>query len=115
MFIHEKVEHRGDKAHLDNLNKLVDARAAGEDGRPDEQLGEHAALRPHVDGRVVVRGPEDQLGCAVEPRADVGHVGLALDEGLGGPEVAQLQHLAHRIHQQVMGLDVSARNRHNWK
>ena len=68
--------------HLDDLDELVDARLAGEERHPQQQLGEHAADRPHVDAARVVGGAENELGRAVVPRADVRDVGLP-GEGWG--------------------------------
>mmetsp|Transcript_58256 Transcript_58256/g.102476 ORF Transcript_58256/g.102476 Transcript_58256/m.102476 type:complete len:215 (-) Transcript_58256:540-1184(-) len=97
---------------LDDLHQLVDTAAAGEDGRADQQLGEHAALRPHIDHRAVVRGPEDQLRRAVEAGADVRHIGLAFHKRLGGTEVAELEDLSDGVNQQVVRLDVSVADAH---
>ena len=83
--------------YLDYFHQLVDSRAAWEQRRAGEQLGEDTAEGPHVDGRGVLSGAEYQLGRSVEPRADVGHVGLALHEGLRRAEVAQLQDVSNRI------------------
>eukprot|EP00754_Rhynchopus_humris_P013920 Rhum_TRINITY_DN14356_c14_g1::Rhum_TRINITY_DN14356_c14_g1_i1::g.84606::m.84606 len=98
---------RGRAQHLDDLHQLVDARLSREQRLPDEQLGEDAAQRPHVDGGGVVRGTEDELRGTVIPRADVGHVGLSLHQLLGAAEVAQLQDTCGGVDKQVLGLDVA--------
>ena len=69
--------------YLDDFDQLVNARATREDRRANQQLREHTALRPDINGSVVVGGAEDQLGGTIEARADVGHIGLTFDEGLG--------------------------------
>lgn len=54
----------------------------------------------------VVGGPEDELGCAVVPRADVADVGLASDENLGRPEVAELEDAGSGVKEEILRLDV---------
>mmetsp|Transcript_15888 Transcript_15888/g.18402 ORF Transcript_15888/g.18402 Transcript_15888/m.18402 type:complete len:329 (-) Transcript_15888:80-1066(-) len=103
---HDLLFGRGSQ-HLDDLDELVDAGLAWEQRLAQQQLGDHAADAPHVDDRVVVGAAEDQLGRAVVARADVRHVGLALDQLLGRAEVAQLQDVRGRVHQQVLRLDVA--------
>lgn len=121
---------------LDDLHQLVHARIAREQRRSQQELSAHAPHRPDVDGRGVVRRPEDELGSAVvpvereggrviggmgegggggatrearrnAPRANVRHVGLARLQRLGRPKVAQLDGLRHRVEQQVLRLDVT--------
>ena len=58
-----------------------------------ERGGGWPTCRPDVDGGGVVGGAEDELGRAVVAGADVGDVGFALDELLGGAEVAELEHV----------------------
>ncbi len=50
---------------------------------------------------------EDQLGCPVVARADVGHIGLVLYQYLGAAKVAQLQHAGAGVEQKVLRLDVT--------
>lgn len=45
----------------------------------------------HTNLRCVVGGTEDQLRSSVVARADVGNVGLILDENFGGTEITELQ------------------------
>ena len=56
-------------------------------------------------GRVVC-GPKDEFRSPVVTRADVGNVGLPLDEVLGASKIAQLQHSRLGVKQQVLWLDV---------
>lgn len=44
--------------------------------------------------------------------ADVGHIRLALHQGLRGAEVADLQRVRVAIHQQVLWLDVPVADAH---
>mmetsp|Transcript_8210 Transcript_8210/g.26446 ORF Transcript_8210/g.26446 Transcript_8210/m.26446 type:complete len:496 (+) Transcript_8210:183-1670(+) len=93
--------------HLDDLDQLVDARLARKEGHAQEQLGEHAARGPDVDAAAVVGGAKDELRRAVVARADVRHVWLPLDQDLCAPKVAQLEHVARRVDEQVLRLDVA--------
>lgn len=122
--------------NLDDLDKLVDARLAGEERLAQHELGHDAASRPHVceidqsarlspeneqtkddrgyrdvlwhtDFGSVVRSSEDELRSAVIPRTDVRDVGLVLDEDLGAAEVAQLEHVRVGVEKEVLRLDVS--------
>lgn len=92
---------------LDDLDELVDAGIAGEQRLAEKELGADAALGPNVNGGGVVGAAKDELGGTVVPRADVRHVGLALDEGLGTAKVAQLELLRVGIDEQILRLDVT--------
>ena len=92
---------------FDDLDELVDAGIAGEERLAEKELGSDAALGPNVNGRGVVGAAKDELGGTVVPRADVRHIGLALDEGLGTAKVAQLELLCVGIDQQILRLDVA--------
>lgn len=50
---------------------------------------------------------EDQFGCTVVSRADIGYVGLIFDENLGASKVAQLQNATGRVKKEILWLDVS--------
>jgi len=63
------IRDRARSADLDDLDQLVDAGLAREQGLPEEQLRHDAADGPHVDGRRVVRRPEDELRRPVIPAA----------------------------------------------
>lgn len=58
----------------------------------------------------VVRGSKDELGCAVVPRADVADVGLASNEDLGRPKVAELENAGGGVKEEILGLDVPVAN-----
>ena len=60
----------------------------------------------HTYGCCVVRGAKDELWRSVVARADVRYVGLPLDQHLGAPEIAQLEHPRVVVHKQVLGFDV---------
>ena len=79
----------GRSHHLDDLDQVVDAALADEQGQPVDHLQDHAPSRPDVDHRGVLVGAEDQLRRSVAPRADVGQVRLTLPDDLGRPEIAQ--------------------------
>lgn len=76
----------------------------------EDELGDDAACRPHVDGLGVVRRAQCELGCAVEARADVRHGWLARDERLGRAKVAHLEDAAARVDEQVLWFDVAVRD-----
>ena len=92
---------------LDNLDELVDARVTGENGLAQHKLCKDAAGAPHVDVGRVVGSTEDELGCTVISRANVRDVGLAADEVLRTPEVAEFQNARVRVEEQVLRLDIS--------
>mmetsp|Transcript_12686 Transcript_12686/g.54479 ORF Transcript_12686/g.54479 Transcript_12686/m.54479 type:complete len:328 (-) Transcript_12686:173-1156(-) len=98
---------RGRPENFYNLNQLVHAGFAREQGLAQEQLSHDAPQGPYVDGGGVLRGAEDELGGAVVSRADVGDVGLRPDENLRAAKVAELELVRPRVHQQVLGLDVA--------
>jgi len=98
--------------HLDDLHKLVHARVAGEQRLPEQQLRADAPLAPNVNRRRVVRAPENKLRRAVVPAANIRHVGLSLNEGLGAAEVAQLELVVAGIEEEVLGLDVAVADAH---
>lgn len=76
---------------LDDLDELIDAALSGEEGLAQHKLSHDAPGGPYVDvGRVVGR-TENELGCAVVAGADIRDIGLARDEDLGRPEVAELE------------------------
>ena len=58
----------------------------------------------------VVGRAEDQLGRAVVPRADVADVGLASNEDLGRPKVAELENAGGGVKEEILGLDVPVAN-----
>lgn len=68
---------------------------------------EPPTFAPNIDGGRVVGGPEDELRCAVVPTADVGHIGLALDQEFGTAEVTELEDVRLGVEQQVLRLDVT--------
>jgi len=51
--------------NLEDAVKLVNLRLAGKQRLLHEELGKDAADRPHVDGRAVLLGTEQQLGRSV--------------------------------------------------
>ena len=55
----------------------------------------------------VVCGSENELGCTIVSGANVGHIGLSLDQLLGASEVAQLKLVLLSIYQQILRLDIS--------
>ena len=84
---------------LDDLHQLIDTALTGEEWLAQHQLRHDATRRPYVcsgntssaprgflseltDVCGVVCSSENQLGCAVVPRANVTDVGLARDENL---------------------------------
>ena len=91
--------------HLEQL--LVGRRLVGEQREAQQHLGDDAAERPHVDSDRVLGGAEEELGRAVEERADVEDVRLARDEALRAPEVAELQLVRARVAEHVVGLQVA--------
>eukprot|EP00933_Yihiella_yeosuensis_P009250 TRINITY_DN115092_c0_g1_i1.p3 TRINITY_DN115092_c0_g1~~TRINITY_DN115092_c0_g1_i1.p3 ORF type:complete len:108 (+),score=9.41 TRINITY_DN115092_c0_g1_i1:402-725(+) len=92
---------------LDDLGELVRGGLAGEERAAQEELCHDAAEGPYVDCGSVLGGVAHELGRAVVARADVRHVGLALDETLGAAEVAQLDDVGAGVEEEVLGLDVS--------
>lgn len=91
---------------LDDLDELIDAALSGEEGLSEHELRHDAPGGPYVDvGRVVGR-TKNELGSAVVAGADVRDIGLARDQDLGGPKVAELEDACSRVEEQVLGLDV---------
>ncbi len=92
---------------LVDLGELVGVGVAGQVGHAQQQLGEDAAHRPHVDGGPVLLRGVQQLGRAVPARDDRGrepHLGRRVDARQ--PEIRQLQ-LAVGAHEDVIRLQVS--------
>ena len=87
-----------------------------------------------IDGRGVIRGPENEFGCAIVAAANVRDIGLAGHEDLstprwrrlsarararvdsrqgthlGGAEITELDDMSCRIQQQILGFDVPMAN-----
>ena len=59
---------RRNAANLEDAVEFVNLRLAGEQRLLHEELGKDAADRPHVDGRAVLLGTEEQLGRPVPQR-----------------------------------------------
>jgi hypothetical protein len=57
-----------------------------------------------TDGRVVGGRTENKLGSTIVATANVGNVGLALDEDFGAAKVTQLEDAGLRVQQQVLRL-----------
>mmetsp|Transcript_142131 Transcript_142131/g.354177 ORF Transcript_142131/g.354177 Transcript_142131/m.354177 type:complete len:255 (-) Transcript_142131:206-970(-) len=93
--------------HLDNLDELVDTALARENGLSQHELCRDASGRPNVNDRRVVCCAEDEFGCPVVPRADIGHVRLPLYQTLRRAEVTELQGVRSAVDQQVLRLDVT--------
>jgi hypothetical protein len=102
----------GRAEHLDDLDELVDASVAGEEGVTKKQLREHATRGPHVDRGRVVRRAEDELRRAVVPAADVGDGGLSGHECFRAAEVTELEDVRFRVHEKVLRLDIAVANAH---
>lgn len=78
----------GGAKNLDDLNKLINAAFAGEEGLAQHKLGHDTARGPYVNVGGIIGCPEYQLRRAVITRADIADVGFARNQNLGGPEVA---------------------------
>ena len=97
----------GGAEDLDDLDELIDAGIAGEERLAEKELGPDTSLGPNVNGGRVVGAAKDELGGAIVARADVGHIRLPLDEGLGATKVAQLELLRVGIDEEVLRLYVA--------
>lgn len=102
---------RGTAEELGDHSELLFLRARGQEGLPDDELGEDAADGPDVDGAGVLPPREDHLWRSVPSGGDVvgerSLVGLQLgDVGSCEAEVANLE-IAVGVHEQVPGLEVS--------
>ena len=76
---------------------MIDAAFSREDGLAEHQLSNDAAHRPDINVGAIVGVSEDELGCAVVARADVGDVWLARDQLLCATEVAQFEDVGASI------------------
>ena len=110
--------------NLDNFHQLIDTALTREEWLAQHQLRHDTTRRPYVysgntsstphaffaaltDIRRVVGSSENELWCAVVPRADITDVGLARHENLCRPKVAQLQNPGSGVQEQVLGFDVT--------
>lgn len=93
--------------HLDDLDELIDAALSGEEGLAKHELSHDAPSGPYVDVRRVIGRTENELGCAVVAGTDVRDIGLASDEDLGRPKVAELEDARGGVEKQVLGFDVA--------
>ena len=93
--------------HLYNLDQLINPTLSWKQRLSKQQLSNHASYRPNINRRRVVCASEDQLGRPVVSGADVGDIGLPLDQSLCGSEVAELEDVGCWVDEEVLGFDVS--------
>jgi hypothetical protein len=110
--------------NLDNFHQLVDTALTREKWLAQHQLRHNTTRRPYVcsgntswaphaffgtltDIRGVVGSSENELWCAVVPRANITDVGLARHENLGRPKVAQFQNPGSGVQEQILRFDVT--------
>ena len=70
----------GSPQHLDDLDEVVHTVLANKKGSPLNHLKQDATYRPNVNHGGIVSCPEDEFGCPVAPRTDVGQVGLVCED-----------------------------------
>ena len=85
--------------HFDDLDELVNAGLAGEEGLADKKLSDNTANRPDVYSRSVVCGAENEFWSAIVPGTYVAHIDLTSDQALGRTEITDLQGVTFRVHQ----------------
>mmetsp|Transcript_66858 Transcript_66858/g.159547 ORF Transcript_66858/g.159547 Transcript_66858/m.159547 type:complete len:342 (-) Transcript_66858:33-1058(-) len=98
---------RGRAQDLHDLEQLVNAILASEERLMKEHLSQNAARRPHVHRGCVIPRAQNELGGAVETRANVGLRNLVVGYPFGSAKVADLQRVASGIHKQIGRLDIS--------
>lgn len=120
---------RGSSEHFDDLDKLINATLAGEQGLAEHQLSHDASCRPdiyHLDkpqgerkiwctwSRTDVCGvvgcAEDEFRSAIIPGTDIRDVGFTRNENLGRTEVAKLENASSGIEEEVLRFDISVTN-----
>lgn len=74
--------------HFDNLDKLIDAALAREQGLTEHKLRHDTSRRPDVNIGRVVGSAKDKFRRSVVSGADIADVGFACDKYLGGTKVA---------------------------
>lgn len=96
----------GGRAHdLDDLDEMIDAALADEEGHLVDHFEHDAAHGPDVDHGGVLGGSEDELRSSIAAGADVWEVGFPRFQDLGGPEVTDGRIFAFQ--QNIMWLDIA--------
>ena len=90
------------------MTQPVDQTSRGRGSESNQQARGNGRRRTNL--RSVIGGTEDELRCAVVPRADVADVRLARDKNLGGAKVTELEDAGGRVKEEVLGLDVAVAN-----
>ena len=100
--------------HVDYDGELVTGVLPLQERCEEAELPHHTPEAPHVDGRGVLCAPQQELGGAVEPAADVGSevsAGSGLGEDVtGAAEVTDLDEFSAGLVENVARLEVSMSN-----
>ena len=96
--------------HVDYDGELVTGVLPLQERSEEAELPHHTPEAPHVDGRGVLCAPQQELGGAVEPAADVGSE-VSAGSGLGedvtrAAEVTDLHQLTGRVVEDIARLQV---------
>lgn len=78
---------RGSAQHSEDLDELLDAVLSREQRTAHDEFSSHTAQGPGIDLGGVICGSENEFGGTVVPGTNVGHIGFARNELLGGAKV----------------------------